>query len=222
MEVKINESWKPYLEEEFKKDYFKNLVEFVKKEYKEKKVYPPPKDIFRAFDLCDFKNVKVVILGQDPYHGRAQANGLAFSVGMSINTPPSLQNIFKEIEQDLGVKAPLHGNLDYLANQGILLLNSTLTVVADMAGSHQYKGWEEFTDAVVKILSEKKENLVFLLWGKYAQEKGKIINESRHLVLRAAHPSPFSAYNGFFGCKHFSKTNEYLESKGKGQVKWVE
>ncbi len=221
MNVKISESWKPYLEEEFKKGYFEKLTEFVKKEYKEKKIYPKPKDIFRAFELCDFNDVSVVVLGQDPYHGPNQANGLAFAVGESVGIPPSLQNIFKEIEKDLGVRAPASGNLDYLAKQGVLLLNATLTVVAGMAGSHQWKGWEEFTDAVVKILSDKREGLVFLLWGKYAQEKGKIINENKHLVLRAAHPSPFSAYNGFFGCKHFSKTNEYLKSRGRKEIKWV-
>lgn len=221
MNVKISESWKPYLDEEFKKDYFKNLAEFVKKEYKDKKNYPKPKDIFRAFDLCSFDDARVIILGQDPYHGVNQANGLAFAVGDGVGIPPSLQNIFKEINNDLGLEIPKSGNLDYLAQQGVLLLNATLTVAAGMAGSHQWKGWEEFTDTVIKILSDKKENLVFILWGKYAQDKGKIIDESKHLVLRAAHPSPFSAYNGFFGCKHFSKTNEYLKSVGKKEINWA-
>ncbi len=221
MNVRINESWRPYLEKEFQKDYFKNLTEFVRLEYKEKTIYPLPKNIFNAFDLCEFNNVKVVILGQDPYHGRGQANGLCFSVGDKVAMPPSLQNIFKEINDDLGLEAPKSGNLDYLAEQGVLLLNATLTVEANKAGSHQYKGWEEFTDAVIKVLSEKKEHLVFLLWGRYAQIKGAVIDTKKHLVLQAAHPSPFSAYSGFFGCKHFSKTNEYLKSVHKEPIKWI-
>lgn len=221
MEVKIHDSWKKHLSKEFEKPYFKELVEFVKNEYKSKKIYPPPAQIFKAFELCPFENVKVVILGQDPYHGSGQANGLCFSVGDGVAMPPSLQNIFKEIKDDLGLPIPPSGNLDTWARQGVLLLNATLTVVAGQAGSHQHKGWEPFTDAVIKILSEQKENLVFLLWGRYAQEKGSVIDEKKHLVLRAAHPSPFSAYSGFFGCRHFSKTNEYLEFHEKEPIKWV-
>ncbi|MFA4814632.1 MAG: uracil-DNA glycosylase, partial [Candidatus Gracilibacteria bacterium] len=206
--------------EEFEKPYFKELVEFVKTEYANKKVFPPPSHIFRAFELCPFEDVKVVILGQDPYHGKDQANGLCFSVGENVVMPPSLQNIFKEIHDDLDLPIPQSGDLDYWARQGVLLLNATLTVEAGKAGSHQKKGWEMFTDAVIRAVSEEKEHVVFLLWGRYAQEKGAVIDEKKHLILRAAHPSPFSAYSGFFGCKHFSKTNEYLEWNGKEPVKW--
>ncbi len=220
MNVKINESWKVYLQDEFEKPYFKELTEFVKSEYQKKKVYPAPANIFRAFELCPFEDVKVVILGQDPYHGDGQANGLCFSVADGVSLPPSLQNIFKEIKSDLGV-LPSVGNLDSWARQGVLLLNATLTVVAGTAGSHQKKGWETFTDAVIKVISEKKEHVVFLLWGRYAQEKGTVIDESKHLVLRAPHPSPFSVHSGFFGCKHFSKTNEYLESNGMKTINWA-
>lgn len=221
MEVKIHESWKKHLVEEFEKPYFKELAAFVKDEYTSKKVYPAPTNIFRAFELCPFEKVKVVILGQDPYHGVGQANGLCFSVGDGVPVPPSLQNIFKEMADDLGGTMRTDGNLDHWARQGVLLLNATLTVAAGQAGSHQKKGWEEFTDVVIRVLSEQKSNLVFLLWGKYAQEKGKMIDEKKHLVLKAAHPSPFSAYAGFFGCKHFSKTNEYLEWNGKEPVVWI-
>lgn len=220
MDVRIHESWQKHLEQEFEKSYFKELTGFVKHEYKTKKVYPLPKDIFSAFDLCPFENVKVVILGQDPYHGDGQANGLCFSVSEGISNPPSLNNIFLEIKSDLGITPPSTGNLERWANQGILLLNATLTVIAGQAGSHQHKGWEEFTDAVISLLSKEKENLVFLLWGRYAQEKGRVIDTAKHFVLSAAHPSPFSAFNGFFGCKHFSKTNEYLEFVGKPPIKW--
>lgn len=220
MDVKIHESWKKHLSEEFEKPYFKELVEFVKTEYANKKVFPPPSHIFRAFELCPFEDVKVVILGQDPYHGKDQANGLCFSVGENVVMPPSLQNIFKEIHDDLDLPIPQSGDLDYWARQGVLLLNATLTVEAGKAGSHQKKGWEMFTDAVIRAVSEEKEHVVFLLWGRYAQEKGAVIDEKKHLILRAAHPSPFSAYSGFFGCKHFSKTNEYLEWNGKEPVKW--
>ena len=220
MNVKIHDSWKVQLQEEFEKPYFKELTNFVKSEYQKKKVYPAPANIFRAFELCHFENVKVVILGQDPYHGAGQATGLSFSVGDEIAIPPSLQNIFKEIESDLGVKSPKTGNLDNLARQGVLLLNATLTVVASKAGSHQKRGWETFTDAVIKAISVKKEHVVFLLWGKYAQEKGAMIDESKHLILKAPHPSPFSVHSGFFGCKHFSKTNEYLEFHGNEPVMW--
>lgn len=221
MDVKIHESWKRHLAEEFEKPYFKELVDFVKKEYASKKIYPPPADIFRAFEWCPFEKVKVVILGQDPYHGPRQANGLCFSVHHGVQNPPSLQNIFKELQGDLGGELRTEGNLEDWAKQGVLLLNATLTVQAGKAGSHQHKGWEIFTDAVIKILSEEKEHLVFILWGRYAQEKGAVIDEERHLVLRAAHPSPFSAYSGFFGSKPFSKTNEYLEWNGLEPIQWA-
>lgn len=209
------------MSEEFEKPYFKALAAFVKDEYTSKTIYPAPANIFRAFELCPFEKVKVVILGQDPYHGAGQANGLCFSVSDVVAIPPSLQNIFKEIKSDIGGDLRTQSNLDHWAEQGVLLLNATLTVAAGQAGSHQKKGWEEFTDAVIRVLSEQKSNLVFLLWGKYAQEKGKMIDEKKHLVLRAAHPSPFSAYSGFFGCKHFSKTNEYLEWNGKEPIAWL-
>ena len=222
MEVKIEKSWKKHLSQEFEKDYFNELVSFVKDEYVNHKVYPKPKNIFRAFESTSFDEVKVVILGQDPYHGTGQANGLCFSVNEGINHPPSLKNIFKELKTDLDIenKADYSGDLVKWSSQGVFLLNATLTVRANQAGSHQHKGWEEFTDAVIKVLNEKKQNLVFLLWGRYAQEKGSIIDESKHLVLKAAHPSPFSAYNGFFGCKHFSKTNAYLKTKGIKEIDW--
>ncbi len=221
MNVKIHDSWKVYLQEEFEKPYFKELTDFVKSEYQKKKIFPSPANIFRAFDLCPFENVKVVILGQDPYHGIGQANGLCFSVADGVGLPPSLQNIFKEINSDLGLQMPSSGNLDNWARQGVLLLNATLTVIAGSAGSHQKKGWETFTDAVIKVISEEKEHVVFLLWGRYAQEKGSMIDEGKHLVLRAPHPSPFSVHSGFFGCKHFSKTNEYLEFYGQEPIKWA-
>ncbi|MEK9159503.1 MAG: uracil-DNA glycosylase [Patescibacteria group bacterium] len=221
MDVKIHDSWKKHLEAEFEKPYFKELVEFVKSEYTGKKIYPPPANIFRAFELCPFEKVKVVILGQDPYHGVGQANGLCFSVNHGVHNPPSLQNIFKEMKDDVGGEMRMDGNLEDWARQGVLLLNATLTVEASKAGSHQKKGWESFTDAVIKVLSDEKENLVFILWGRYAQEKGAVIDEKKHLVLRAAHPSPFSAYSGFFGSKPFSKTNEYLEGKGVDKIQWA-
>lgn len=222
MEVKIHESWKKHLAAEFEKPYFKELAQFVKNEYADKTIYPAPANIFHAFKLCPFENVKVVILGQDPYHGKGQANGLSFSVGDGIAVPPSLQNIYKEIHNDVGAEIPHSGNLDHWAKQGVLLLNATLTVEAGKAGSHQKKGWEIFTDAVIKVLSSEKEHLVFILWGRYAQEKGAVIDEKKHLVLRAAHPSPFSAYSGFFGSKPFSKSNAYLEVKGKAAIRWVD
>ena len=219
--VKIDEAWKEHLTEEFETKYFQELTEFIRTQYLSHSIYPPPKEIFRAFDLCPFDEVKVVILGQDPYHGKGQANGLCFAVHEGISLPPSLVNIYKEIETDLGIKMKPKGDLENWAKQGVLLLNATLTVEAGKAGSHQKKGWEEFTDACIKALSEQKENLVFLLWGRYAQEKGKVIDTTKHLVLTAAHPSPFSAYSGFFGCKHFSKANEYLASHGRGAIKWA-
>jgi len=221
MEVKIEESWKKVLQKEFNEEYFLKLTEFVKLEYKKSTVYPPAKFIFNAFELTSFDKVKVVILGQDPYHGENQANGLAFSVNDEIKTPPSLVNIYKEIESDLGQKSiNKNGNLENWAKQGVLMLNATLTVKADMAGSHQNKGWEKFTDAVIKILSEQKENLVFILWGNYAQKKGSIIDDSKHLVIKSVHPSPLSAYNGFFGSKPFSQTNAYLIFNNKEPINW--
>lgn len=220
-QVKIDPSWQTVLREEFDKEYFEKLIAFVKKEYAAAKIYPEGKNIFRAFELCPFNDVKVVILGQDPYHGPRQANGLCFSVNDGIPLPPSLQNIYKEIETDVGVQMPKTGNLDNWSRQGVFLLNATLTVRANKAGSHQHQGWEEFTDAVVKVISEKKEHVVFLLWGRYAQEKGRMIDRTKHCVLTAAHPSPFSAYSGFFGCRHFSKTNEYLVSTGKKPIDWA-
>lgn len=220
VEVKIAPSWKERLQAEFEKPYFRQLVEFVKSEYRTQKVYPPGKLIFNAFDKCPFEEVKVVILGQDPYHGEGQANGLCFSVADHIPMPPSLINIFKEIEADLGKPMPPTGNLERWAKQGVLLLNATLTVRAGSPGSHQGKGWETFTDAVIRLLAEEKEGLVFMLWGKYAQEKGQFIDKTRHLVLTAAHPSPFSANKGWFGCRHFSKANEYLRSRGLEPIDW--
>ncbi len=221
MEVKIEESWKKVLQKEFDEKYFGNLIEFIKSEYQKTTVYPPAKFIFNAFNLTPFDEVNVVILGQDPYHGPNQANGLAFSVNDKIPTPPSLVNIYKEIESDLGVKTKnTNGNLENWARQGVLMLNATLTVRAAQAGSHQNKGWENFTDAVVKILSEQKENLVFILWGSYAQKKGSVIDENRHLVIKSSHPSPLSAYAGFFGSKPFSQTNSYLIFTGKEPIEW--
>ena len=220
MNVKIEESWKQKLDTEFRKEYFNDLVEFVKSEYQSKKIFPPGPFIFNAFNKCPFDKVKLVILGQDPYHGRGQANGLCFSVNKGVSIPPSLVNIFKEINTDLGLPVPNHGSLEKWSEQGVMLLNATLTVRANSAGSHQNKGWEQFTDAVVKCLSEEKENLVFLLWGSYAQQKGKQINSEKHLVLRSPHPSPYSADRGFFGNKHFSKANAYLQSNGKAPIDW--
>jgi uracil-DNA glycosylase len=220
MDVKIALSWKQRLAEEFNKPYFLQLTEFVKNEYLSSTVYPPGKEIFNAFDRCDFDQVKVVIIGQDPYHGPGQANGLCFSVKEGVRMPPSLLNIFKEIQSDLGKPIPKSGDLDRWANQGVLLLNATLTVQASAPGSHQNKGWEIFTDEVIRKVSAEKDNVVFLLWGAYAQKKGEIIDRNKHLVLMSAHPSPFSADRGFFGNKHFSKTNQYLKSKGLKEIDW--
>jgi len=221
MNVKIEPSWHERLKEEFEKPYFAGLTEFVKKEYQGEVVYPPPKHIFRAFDLTPFEKVEVVILGQDPYHGPKQANGLCFAVEEGITLPPSLQNIFKEIEKEFGPLKNRSGDLARWATQGVLLLNATLTVRARTAGSHQHKGWEEFTDAAIKALSQERENLVFMLWGNYAKQKGAHIDRSKHLVLESAHPSPFSAYNGFFGNDHFKKANEYLVAHGKKPIDWL-
>lgn len=220
MEVKIEKSWKEVLQTEFDKPYFENLVGFVKQEYASHTIFPPAGQIFNAFNTCPFNHVKVVILGQDPYHGPRQAHGLCFSVNDGIQFPPSLQNIFKEITSDLGIPVPTTGNLTRWAEQGVLLLNATLTVRASQAGSHQGRGWEEFTDAVIKIISEKAENVVFMLWGSYAIKKKALIDASKHCILTAPHPSPLSSYRGFFGCKHFSQTNAYLASKGKQPIEW--
>ena len=222
MDVKIDSSWKTHLEEEFGKPYFKELTDFVKTEYKNEAVYPPPKYIFRAFDLCPFDTVEVVILGQDPYHGPKQANGLSFAVEEGMRLPPSLQNIFKEIESDFG--QPLvhkSGDLSRWAKQGVLLLNATLTVRAHLAGSHQGKGWEQFTDATIQALSHERKHLVFILWGNYAKQKGAHIDRSKHLVIESAHPSPFSASNGFFDSKPFSKANDYLVKHSKKPIDWL-
>ncbi|MCL3779197.1 uracil-DNA glycosylase [Prolixibacteraceae bacterium JC049] len=219
-DIKIEESWKQQLNEEFTKPYFENLIAFVKSEYQTQTIYPKGKHIFNAFDRCPFDNAKVVIIGQDPYHGPGQAHGLCFSVNDGVAFPPSLRNIFKELNMDLGIPVPQSGNLERWADQGVFLLNATLTVRAHQAGSHQRKGWEEFTDAAIKKLAEEKENLVFLLWGAYAQKKGAMIDKSKHLVLESVHPSPLSASRGFFGQKHFSKANAYLQQKGQTPIQW--
>ena len=220
MEVRLEKSWKELLEDEFEKPYFEKLTQFVKQEYQNHDVYPPPKFIFNALDSLPVDKVKVVILGQDPYHGPGQAHGLSFSVPNGVQLPPSLQNIYKEIQSDIGKGKALSGNLERWVSQGVLLLNATLTVRAHMAGSHQNKGWEEFTDAIIHRLAETKEDLVFILWGNYAQKKGAFIDTTKHLVLKSPHPSPLSAHNGFFGSNPFSKTNNYLESHGKTPIDW--
>ena len=221
MNVKIEESWKERLSTEFEKPYFVSLAAFVKEEYATKQIFPPAKQIFNAFNYCSFNDCKVVILGQDPYHGPGQANGLCFSVNDGIRIPPSLVNIFKEIKDDLGKPLPSSGNLERWAAQGVLLLNATLTVQSAAPGSHQNKGWETFTDAVIKCLSDEKENLVFMLWGSYAQKKGAVINASKHDVLKAKHPSPMAANGGgWFGNKHFSKANTYLKEHGLNTIEW--
>jgi uracil-DNA glycosylase len=220
-EVKIEQSWKAILNAEFEKEYFKSLKQFLLEEKaKGEKVYPPGSQIFAAFDHTPFDQLKVVILGQDPYHGPGQAHGLCFSVNDGIRQPPSLQNIFKELKEDCSCEIPQSGNLVKWADQGVLLLNATLTVRANQAGSHQGKGWETFTDTVIQKIAEQKKNIVFILWGKFAQGKETLIDHSKHLILKAAHPSPFSAYNGFFGCRHFSKTNEYLKAHGLKEINW--
>lgn len=220
MDVKIEESWKKMLGNEFEKPYFAQLTEFVRNEYSSGTVYPPAKLIFNAFDHCPFDKVKVVIIGQDPYHGAGQANGLCFSVNKGIAMPPSLVNIFKEIAADTGKPLPTDGDLTRWSDQGVLLLNATLTVRAGNAGSHQRRGWEEFTDAAIRILAEKRENLVFILWGSYAQRKGAFIDRNKHLVLTSPHPSPLSAYAGFFGNHHFTLTNDFLVKNGKEPIDW--
>jgi uracil-DNA glycosylase len=222
MEVAIEPSWKKHLAQEFEKPYFKELTDFVKEEYTSAKVYPAPKNLFRAFELTPFDEVKVVILGQDPYHGAGQAHGLSFSVVAGVRNPPSLQNIFKEIENDIGEKPRSDsGDLSRWAKQGVLLLNATLTVRAGAAGSHQNKGWEQFTDAVIRTLSEEREHLVFILWGNYARSKKALIDASKHDIIESPHPSPFSAHNGFFGSKPFSKANAYLKTHGEKPIDWL-
>lgn len=218
MDVKIEASWKEKLINEFEKDYFIKLTDFLKEEYKTKTIYPTGSLIFNAFEKCTFEQIKVVILGQDPYHGTGEANGLCFSVNDGIRIPPSLRNIFKEINDDIGKEIPKSGNLERWANQGVFLLNTTLTVVKDTPGSHQKKGWEEFTDAVIKKISDEKEGVVFMLWGKYAHEKGKVIDDKKHLVLKAPHPSPLA--KGFNGTKHFSQANQYLADKSQKEIEW--
>jgi uracil-DNA glycosylase len=218
--VAIEDSWKEALKEEFEKDYFKELSEFVKSIYSYKTCYPSGKNIFRAFDACPIDRVKVVILGQDPYHGPGQANGLCFSVDAGVSLPPSLQNLYKELRADLGQHPPADGDLSHWARQGVLLLNSTLTVTAHEAGSHQKKGWETFTDTVIQKVNEHCDQVVFILWGSYAQKKGFHVDSVRHKVISSAHPSPLSAYRGFFGSKPFSQTNDYLKAKGKMPIAW--
>ncbi len=220
MNVKIEEGWKTLLQDEFNKPYFTELTHFVREEYKTQTIFPPAAKIFNAFDLCPLNETRVVILGQDPYHDVNQAHGLCFSVNDGIKIPPSLVNIYKEIKSDCGVDIPASGNLERWAKQGVLLLNATLTVRAHQAGSHQKKGWEEFTDSVIKLLAKEKENVVFLLWGAYAGKKSAFIDPNKHCILKSPHPSPLSAHRGFLGNQHFSKTNEFLRSKGLKEIEW--
>lgn len=220
MDVRIAQDWKEILSEEFSKPYFKELVEFVRAEYAAGEVFPKGRDIFRAFDKCPFDKLKVVIIGQDPYHGVGQANGLCFSVGEGVPFPPSLQNIFKEVNSDTGAPIPTSGNLDRWAEQGVLLLNAVLTVRAHQAASHAGRGWEQFTDAVVRAIATRKQGVVYMLWGSYAQKKGAIADPYNNLILKSVHPSPLSSYRGFFGCRHFSKANDYLANIGKTQIIW--
>lgn len=220
MNVQIEESWKEVLQPEFEKPYFHNLVNFVKTEYAAHRIYPPGSQIFNAFNFCAFDNVRVVIIGQDPYHGEGQANGLCFSVAPGMVLPPSLRNIFQERSADVGVEATGNGDLTHWARQGVLLLNATLTVRAKSPGSHQKKGWEEFTDSVIRVLSDRRDQLAFILWGAYAQHKGEVIDSQRHFVLKSPHPSPFSANRGFFGSRPFSRVNDYLVSTGQKPIDW--
>ena len=220
MDIKIDSSWKSRLANEFNAPYFEQLTNFVRNAYTHHQIFPPAKLIFNAFDLCPFDKVKVVIIGQDPYHGLGQAHGLSFSVNENIPLPPSLKNIYQEIRSDLGIQPLSHGNLERWAKQGVLLLNATLTVQANLAGSHQKKGWETFTDSAIKAVANEKEHVVFLLWGNYAQQKAQYIDRTKHLVLTAVHPSPLSAHRGFFGCKHFSQTNQYLTEHGLEPINW--
>ena len=220
MDVRIAEDWKTLLQEEFDKSYFAELVDFVKSEYASQQVFPAARNIFRAFDKCPLEKLKVVIIGQDPYHGDGQANGLCFSVDDGVDFPPSLRNILKEVSEDTGAPVPLSGNLDRWAEQGVLMLNAVLTVRAHEAASHAGRGWEKFTDAVVRQIAEKKQGVVYMLWGSYAQKKGAMVNPSQNLVLKAVHPSPLSVYRGFFGSRHFSKANDYLVAAGKAPIVW--
>lgn len=220
MDVKIDSSWKLRLANEFNAPYFEQLTNLVRDAYNHHQIFPPAKLIFNAFDLCPFDQVKVVIIGQDPYHGLGQAHGLSFSVNENMPLPPSLKNIYQEIRSDLGIQPLSHGNLERWAKQGVLLLNATLTVQANLAGSHQKKGWETFTDSAIKAVAEEKEHVVFLLWGNYAQQKAQYIDRTKHLVLTAVHPSPLSAHRGYFGCKHFSQTNQYLKEHGIDPINW--
>ena len=220
MNVRIDESWRQVLQPEFDKPYFELLTDFVRQAYATRQCFPPAKYIFRAFDLCPFDKVRVVIIGQDPYHDVNQAHGLCFSVQDGVKIPPSLENIYKELHRDLGKPIPISGNLTHWAEQGVLLLNATLTVEAHKAGSHQGKGWEELTDAAIQALNNQRENIVFMLWGSYAQRKGQFIDRKRHLVLTAVHPSPLSAYRGFIGCGHFSQANNYLQQHGEAPINW--
>jgi len=219
--LKIDESWKKYFNKEIESDYFKNLRKYIAKEKKKFVVYPDEDNIFSAFQLTPFEKVKVVIIGQDPYHGELQANGLSFSVNNGIKKPPSLVNIFKEIKNDIGGDIPESGNLEHWAKQGVLLLNSSLTVRANKASSHQKIGWQKFTDAAIKSLSKDKKGIIFLLWGKFAQKKENLIDSNKHYILKSVHPSPLSAYKGFFGCKHFSKTNEILTQSNLKTIEWI-
>ena len=220
-DIVIEPEWKAILQDYFKSENFKILADFIRSEYRKKVIFPKPQDVFKAFWLTPFSKVRVVILGQDPYHDIGQAHGLCFSVLEGVKTPPSLKNIYKEIESDLGVKKDFdNGNLEKWAKQGVFLLNAILTVVAHTPASHKEKGWEEFTDTVIKTVSDKQEHVVFILWGNYARSKKTLIDESKHLILESPHPSPFSAHSGFFGCRHFSKCNDYLKKWGKGEIEW--
>lgn len=220
LKSQLTDDWKKVLSEEIESDYFARLTEFVSEEYRKETCFPPEKFIFRAFETCSFEDTKVVILGQDPYHGDGQAHGLSFSVPDGVKLPPSLRNIYKELISDLTIQVPFQGNLIGWAKQGVLLLNATLTVRKSTPGSHQKKGWEIFTDSVIKTISDAKNSVVFILWGKFAEQKATLIDESKHLIITSAHPSPFSAHRGFFGSKPFSKTNDYLEKKGKAKIDW--
>ena len=220
MEVRIEPTWGAQLAPEFEKPYFVQLAEFVRQEYRTRQIFPPAKLIFNAFDLCPFDRVKVVIIGQDPYHGIGQAHGLSFSVNEGVEIPPSLRNIYKEIRADLGIEPLPHGNLERWARQGVLLLNATLTVRANMAGSHQKHGWEQFTDTAIRTLAAQREHIVFMLWGNYAQQKAQFIDPAKHLILRSVHPSPLSASRGWFGSKHFSQANNYLIQNGLEPIDW--
>ena len=220
MNVKIAEDWKALLADEFEKPYFSELVEFVREEYGSRQIFPRGSNIFRAFDKCPFDKLKVVIIGQDPYHGDGQANGLCFSVNDGVQFPPSLRNIFQEVESDTGAPIPTSGNLDRWAEQGVLLLNAVLTVRAHEAASHAGRGWEQFTDAVVRAIAARREGVVYMLWGSYAQRKGAIADPARNCILKAVHPSPLSAYRGFFGCRHFSQANDYLVARGQEPIVW--